>query len=586
MSDARAKELIDLGSAMFNGRGGLMSYLQEVAENFYPERAEFTAEKGIANGLDTGDNFDSTPNLFRRELGNSVSAWLRPRNSPWFRCITDGEDREPDAASAQYLEYITTTLRRALYDTRAKFVRATKEGDHDFITFGQAVIAVEEAASREHLYFRSHHIRDCAWLDNDLGEIDHMHRKDMLTARVMRLKFGEAALHRTIKSACEKEPSKRFPIRCVVMPADEYDMIEASRGDKSKRKLPFVVIYLDVDNCKILREGGLPDFPYVVPRWHTISGSPYAFSPATTIALADARLMQSMARIILEAGEKAIDPPMIATEEAIRQINTQAGGISWADYAYDERLGEALRPIPMGGDMRTAFAMRADLREMLSKSFFLDKLTLPESGVKEMTAFEVQRRMEEFTRAVLPLFEPMEVEYNSRLLDKSFALLRNMDKFDLAAMPDRLSGANITYQFESPIQQAERRGLVAKFGEAMGLISAAAQVGVDVVPIHLDKALKDALEGVGGPATWRKTDDEMADEADARAQARDDEAASREVAETAGLVTEASRAAEALDQAMVPAREKITAGRRPAAQAAPAARPAAMTMQRPKARAA
>lgn len=39
--DGRAKELIDQGNGLFSKRSGLLSVWQEVAENFYPERADF-----------------------------------------------------------------------------------------------------------------------------------------------------------------------------------------------------------------------------------------------------------------------------------------------------------------------------------------------------------------------------------------------------------------------------------------------------------------------------------------------------------------------------------------------------------------
>jgi hypothetical protein len=38
-----------------------------------------------------------------------------------------------------------------------------------------------------------------------------------------------------------------------------------------------------------------------------------------------------------------------------------------------------------------------------------------------MTAREVSVRQQEFIRNLLPLFEPIEVEYNSKLLDKTYS---------------------------------------------------------------------------------------------------------------------------------------------------------------------
>jgi hypothetical protein len=53
-----------------------------------------------------------------------------------------------------------------------------------------------------------------------------------------------------------------------------------------------------------------------------------------------------MTLTLLEAGEKITNPPMIATQEAVRSdIDIAPGGVTWVDIEYDERLGSALRPI-------------------------------------------------------------------------------------------------------------------------------------------------------------------------------------------------------------------------------------------------
>jgi hypothetical protein len=540
MSKTRAKELIDLGNRLFDGKQQIDSLCQEIAEQIYPYRADFTTT--ITPGWDYCAHLDdSFPVLLHRELSDSLSAMLRPRGKAWFRSTTLDEDTDAEVENARFLEYVATTMRRKLYDPRSKFIRATKEGDRDYTAFGQCIISVEEAPGRDHLYMRSHHFRDCAWLENEIGEIDHLHRRDTMTARKMKLAFGESNLHESIKRACEKEPGKEFPIRIIVMPRDEYDY---SGGDKKQggKKLPFSICYVDVDNCKVLREGGLPDFPYVVPRWSTISGSPYAFSPAAMTALPDARMAQMLARILLEAGEKAVDPPLIGTEEAVKEVNIAAGAISWIDYAYDEKLGEALRPLKIDGDMRTGFAMRQDLRELLSKAFFIDKLSLPEAG-GDMTAFEVARRLEEHVRNLLPLFEPIEVEYNTRLLDKTFSVLRNMGAFDFSAMPDDLAGSDITWAFESPLQEATSRLLVTKGQETLTAVLQAREAGaIQVNPIYPEKIVKDIVRGINGPSTWRKSAQEEADEADAMASQQEDQS------RLAGMASTVSTGAQLAEQ--------------------------------------
>src|SRR3990167_3691746 len=515
--DQRAKDLVEFGTKLFSTRSPLANLWDEIAQNFYPERADFMQKH------DWGEDFashlqDSFPVLARRELANTLSSMLRPKDRDWFKMTTLRDELDEQPNVAKWLETNTQVLRRAIYDRRAKFVRATKEADHDYVAFGQCVIEVGENTERTHLLFRSWHLRDCAWLENELGEIDHLHRCMKMQARNMKRRWGADKLHPSVVKACEKEPDKEFEVRHILIPSDDYDY-----KDGKKAKLPFVSIYVDKDNEHLIAEGGHPNFNYVVPRWQTLSGFQYAFSPATMITLPDARLAQAMAQVLLEAGEKAVDPPLIATHEAVKgQIDIRSGGVAWVDKVYDERLGEVLRPLRIEGDFQTALALRLDIREMLTKGMFPDKLSLPDDS-KQMTAFEVGRRLEEFIRNALPLFEPMEVEYNGRLLDTTLEILRETEAFDWEELPEELEGQDIQFTFENPLQQAEGRAQVAQFQEVMALIGSAAQLAQatgkpSTTPIDLDVALKDAIRGTGAPADWNLDDDQIEAEKQAMAQ--------------------------------------------------------------------
>jgi len=550
-SDGRAKELCDLSAKLFNAKDTLNNLQQEIAENFYPERADFTGDFTLGEEI-TEHLYDSYPVMMRRELGNAFSAMMRPRERQWFKIITGVDEVDARPNVARYLEYLTKTLRSALYDRRSQFVSATKTGDHDFATFGQCVISIEESPTRDHLYFCAHHLRDCAWLESATKAVNHLHRKDGMTPRQQIAMFGAKMVHESVTKAAKEEPNRSFGVNCIVMPTDEYDMIFSSKDKKNGKRLPYVVIYVDTENGKILKEGALSDFIYAVPRWHRISKSQYAFSPATMIALPDGRMAQSMAQIILEAGEKSVDPPLIGVEEAVRSVDIAAGSMSWLDAAYDERLGEALRPLQINADMRSGFAMRQDLREMLTKAFFIDKLALPPADTGKMTATEIQRRYEEYVRNLLPLFEPMETEYNAQILDKAFARLWEMGKFNKDDMPDELSGADLTYQFDSPIQTAASAVVVQQFQEVLGLIGASAEAGISANPVNMDAALKDAVRSTGAPAKWRKTDEEIEEEAQARAAEAEMQNAAlmaQTAGEAAGTVADASMK---IGQAMQP----------------------------------
>jgi hypothetical protein len=575
ITDARAKELIDLGNKLFLAKGPLDTLCQELAENCYPERADFTVVRNLGEDFAAHLN-DSYPSLARRELCNSFSAILRPRDKHWFQSTTYDERIDNDPGNARYLEYLTGEVRTGIYDPRTQFIAATKMADHDFGTFGNAVVSVEESPNRRHLFFRPHHFRDCAWLENDIGVVDHLHRKDRMTARAMKRRFGEKNLHETVKKACEENPGQEFNLRVVVMPADEYDYIvkdKTAGGARRKgRKLPFVIVYVDADNCKVIREGGLPDFLYMVARWHRIPGFQYAFSPAAMTALPDARMAQDLALLILEAGEKSVYPPMLARNEAVQQANIQAGSLTWADLEADQKLAEAMASLPIQADMKVGFAMRQDLREMITRAWFLDKLKLPDSGTQR-TAYEIARVIEDHVRNLMPLFEPMEIECNTQILDKSYNALANMKRIDFELMPDALMERDVFWSFKNPMQEASSRILISQFGEVLQLIKAAQEFagGQLPSPIRLMSALEDAIRGTSAPAAWRKTEEEKEADQAALDQRKMLAGAAQEIAAAAEVAGKVGEGAVKLQQAgMLPAPAGQAGAQRPGQAQQPA----------------
>lgn len=550
MSKARAQEIISLGDRLFSKKKQLDNLSQEIAWQFVPDLADFTSQITLGDDW-ANDRMDGFPEQVSRELSNQLGAMLRPQDRPWFRTTTLDDTLDADEGNARGLQYVTSVIRRSLYHPKSKFIRAVKETDRFYVNFGQGVMSMEEAPdTRDHLFCRNHHLKNCAWLENALGDVDHLHRKDKMTARAMLRFFNSSKLDRQVKEAAQKEPNKEFPLRVVVMPADEYDMVTTYAGDYNnggkKRKLPYVVIYVDVENQRIIKEAGLPEFIYVVPRWLRFAESQYAFSPATMAGLADARMAQMLSQIILEAGEKAVDPPLLGKQEiVIGEPNIMAGGISWIDAEHDTKLSEALEVMRIDADLRVGFEMRRDIREMLTKAFYLDKLQLPETG-KEMTAYEVSQRLEEHIRNLLPLFEPMQIEYNTRILDLSFSLLRNMDKFDWEKVPQDLLGSDITWAFESPIQSAQDRVMVEQFKASLEVLMLGQQVGATLRPLNIDKAQRDAIRGVGGPASWRKTVEEQEAEAAKLEQEKQIQKAMLEANQAAEIAGKAGDAANKL----------------------------------------
>lgn len=501
--DSRAKELVSIGDRLFKAKGHWDQLCQEIAENIYPMRSDFTSSFTLGDDFAV-DLMDSYPVQARETLANTIGALLR--QGDWFEVKTGREELDEDPTNARWLEYATGILRRSIYDRRANFTRATNEADHDWVAFGNPVLSVEESPSRDHLLYRSWHPKSCAWMENAIGAVDHLNRDMPMTARaISRMGSWRKNLHQDIKTAIDKDPSKEFKLRHIVMPFDEIygDDKEKRRQYKDK---PFCSLYIDVEHEMVLGEGGLPVFNYVVPRWRTVSGFAMGFSPAAINSLPDTRMLQSLARILLEEGEKAIDPPTVAKGEIFRDaVNLYAGGMTYVDLEPDEDLRKVFQTVDTGGNISIGLEMKQDVRAMIAEAFLLNKLMLPP---QQKTAFETQARLEEYRRAILPFTGPIESEYHLPVLDVSFQIMMANEAFDVSEMPDALSDAEVTFTFEGPLNTAEGRANVQAFQESVQILAGSAQFD-QTIPTLMDfqKMTKDAVRGTGAQADWFADED-------------------------------------------------------------------------------
>lgn len=501
----RVRDLIKSGDKLFSDRQPMLSLWQTMAENFYPIRADFTTSRSLGDEL-ASHLMSGRPVIAHRDLGNALSSMLRPRGQAWFHPRTGNETINNDASARKWLDAKGDVMRRMMYDQRAQFIRATKQGDNDFVAFGQCVLSGDVNSARDGVLYRSWHLKDVAWVENDELKIDTIHHNWSMQARSLANRF-RGVVHQAVTRAAQDEPYKEIKCRRIVLPADEYDLDK----NKNKGRFPFASIMVDCENETILEEVPARRVPYVIPRWVTVAGSQYAYSPATVVALPDARMLQNITLTILEAGQKAVDPPMKATAEAIvGGVNTYAGGLTWSDAAYDERMGKAIEPLmDTSPGLNWGDAREEKIERMIAEAFFLNVINLPEAmGGDKMTAYEMQQRVQEYIRRSLPLFEPMEVEYNGGLCELTWDLAMDLNAFGpMDDMPQVLRGREINWQFESPLQSANDRVKATAFQESAQLLAQAAQLDPNVrFDFNVDKAFRDALSGVA-PADWIEDED-------------------------------------------------------------------------------
>lgn len=538
--ESRCKELVKIGDSLFSKRDNLMSLRQGIAELYYWHRADFTTASVLGADMAEGV-MSSYAYLARQELGNLLAALLR--SGEWFENHVKDEELDKKQTPRKWLEWATTVQRRAMKDRDAAFARATKEGDHDVVTFGDAVISVELMLENQSLLYRNWHTRDCVWTENYSGRPDSLHRKWRPTARQLKKRF-RGNIHSEVERLCKETPDTEIDCRHIVCSREDYDYSD----DRSPRA-KWMSLYVDIKNEHELERSPVGWFPYVVPRFGTISGSQYGYSPC--VVLPDARSADTVRMVLLEAGEKAIDPPMIGSREVFRSdMNLYAGGFTAADLESDQSLKDVFtylsndgRALPFG------LELEQDIKQTIASSFFLNKIVLP-PDMGDKTAYEIRKRVEEQVRSTTPLFEPLEQDYSAPLCETTFEALKWGGAFGpWQKWPEELQSADTEFVFQNPIKETEDEMQAQRYMEGLQLLEATRVVDpAQVAQLKTTQAFRGALMGIGWPAEW--LDDEDAVEA-ARASMQERaemEAGMQNVAGGATVAEQVGKAGQALQE--------------------------------------
>jgi hypothetical protein len=542
-SDSTGKELCRISELLFTKKRPWDRLCQELAENFYPMRADFT--QALILGEDFAlDLMDSYPVQANGQLADAIDAMLR-QGEKWFSSSTGDADLDKKPAVAQALARVTAMINNGiLRDPRAKVQSALKEADRDWVTFGCNVLSWEESQDRSHAVLKAHHPRDNAWMVNGDGQIDVNHRKLKMSAREIakRVNSGrwKGPYHPDIDKALKNDPSTEFPLIHCLMPVDDI-----YGDDKGKKKLlgkNFVSIYYDEEHQMTLSEKPAPTFNYVISRWHTLGTWPWGFSPVAIQTLPDGRMSQALASMVLEQGEKALDPPMVGVGDVFRNdINLWAGGFTAVDLSDGRNLQDVMTVVDTAKNMPVGFEMKQDMRSMIAEGFLLNKLVLP--NTKDMTAYEVGWRTDEFRRAALPFFTPIEMEYHAPLLNGALDIAVQLGMMDPRTLPPELHGAAAHWSFTSPLNEAEGQKVAAAFRQAAADVS----TGMGIDPTIKDmfdwaEMAMDAVRGDGANPTWILDPDVVAARKAQNQQLNDAAAAASALQKGAGVAADVANA--------------------------------------------
>lgn len=435
------KDALQRFSTLKSNRENWESHWQEISELVLPRRSDFVGprSKGDKRGLKA---VDSTAIIANELLAAGLHGMLTNPASKWFMLRVSNSDLMKDTQVQLWLEEVESIIFSELNSSVSGFTSHIHELYLDLTAFGTAAMFVGENEKGE-LVFSTRHLKECFLAEDPYGQIDTVYRKFDYTVRQIVHRWPDDHGPEVKKLWEAKKYDDVLEILHTVYPRKERDL-----KMKTSDNLPIASVYMLCKFDHILQEGGYEEMPYMTPRWIKAAGETYGRGPGMN-TLPDVKMLQEMAKTVIKAAQKIVDPPLQAEDDSVLgPVRTVPGGLNF------RRPGsEPITPLQTGANIPIGLDMMQDSRSRIREGFFIDQLQLNQGP--QMTATEVLQRTEEKLRLLGPVLGRLQAEMLSPMINRVFGILARSNK--LPPPPELLSGVDYNVEYVSPLARAQRQ---------------------------------------------------------------------------------------------------------------------------------
>lgn len=443
-------------------RSNFESLWSKVAQYVYPSRDNFCTIN--TPGRELNDKiFDSTPTTAAEMLASGLHGMLTNPSIDWFAFKL--RDDENSSVESKWLEDVKDIVQAAINKPVSGFSTNIHEVYLDMVLFGTGCLKVTWDDDNKCIAFQAIPLEQLFISEDYTGRINKVFRRFSWTKEDIEKVFSNVP--NFIQSS--KEPSERFEIIHCVYNAD----------DNSEK--PFKSVYFASSTGDVLRESAYYEMPYLVARWTKSSVETYGRSPAM-VALPDIRLLQELNKEALISVQLANRPPLLVSDnDSHYPIDIYPNSL------IRYRNGQAPQPLNLAVQPGVALQMIAEIKERIRFTFYNDQLLTSTSPTQ--TATEVNARIEERMRLLMPVMGRLQVDLLGPLVERSYGLLLRHGLIPQA--PEDIDGEmNVEYLSISAI--AQRTSQLRRYTDALGYASMFLQIDPSVANIiDSEAALRD-----------------------------------------------------------------------------------------------
>jgi len=504
----KAAELKNNLSRLMEKRSNWEIHWQEVADYMFPRKSDITLERPRGDKRHTVI-FDGTAIHSLELLASSLHGMLTSSVNRWFGLRFKETLVNQNDEAREWLEDVTDKMYLAF--SRSNFQQEVFETYFDLIAFGTSCLQIEED-KESIIRFSSKHIKEIYISEDANGMVNCIYRRFKMSAKATVEKFGLENVSSKVQNTFKKSQFEDIDLCHVVKPRDMYNPRK-----EDKQNMPFTSCYFEYDSGHIISEGGFREFPYVVPRYLKASNEIYGRSPGMN-ALADVKVLNKMVEVGMKAAQKQVDPPLLVPDDSmLMPIRMSPGSINY----YRAGTRDRIETLNIGANNPLGLSMEDQRRQAISQIFHVDQLLITEN--RNMTATEVVQRNQEKMRILGPVLGRLQSELLQPMIIRIFNIMLRNNLFLPA--PEILLNQEVDVEYVSPMalaQRGEELNSIVKGLELFGNVSQLAPQTLDYIdPPGL---IKNLIKILGLPATMIRSDEEVKQIAEEKAEANQQQA--------------------------------------------------------------
>lgn len=413
--------------------------------------------------------FDGTAPWSNEQLASGLDSSLTPSSDRWFILTVQDEELMNDPDVLLWLDQVTDIIFHCYRSPKSKFTTSMHEGYLDIGAFGTTVVFQDEHPKTGRPRLRTFPLAACWTMENSQGEVDTVYRKECFTIRQCIQEFGQDALPGKWFTGGNVDYEKNVDVLHCVYPRGDFQP-----GKVGKENMRFASVWLIIDERIIVSESGFKSNPYHVGRWTKIAGESYGRSPAHN-CLSSIRLVNEMKKTMLEAAQKAVDPPLQVPDDGfVLPIDTSPASLIF-------KTGpDPIEPLQSNNNFTIGQDSIEAEQTHIMRSFFVDYIVRPKKKERQ-TRLEIADDRDEQTKLMSPMLGRLQTELIGPIIERSYQILD--DNGLIPPAPGVLEGQVLKIEYMSPAARAQEATKAINIGQFMQDMIPAAQIDPTVFDV-------------------------------------------------------------------------------------------------------